>query len=86
MPLPNLDLILPLLSLDDNEILFCNACTLFGVWTDHVEYAEQAHLALRDSIVRLITVAKDKTGNMRKNSAILLAKIARNERNRGIMN
>jgi hypothetical protein len=34
-PLPsNLDPIAALMNIDDNEILFCNTCTLFGVLAD----------------------------------------------------
>lgn len=83
-PLPHLDSLLPLLNLDDNEILFCNFCTLLGVWTDNELTSQQTHSAMRDYIKRLIFIAKERTGNMRKSAAILLAKVARNEHNKDI--
>jgi thiamine biosynthesis lipoprotein ApbE len=70
--------------LDDNDILFCNTCTLFGVLADNPTYSKQAQAELQKYIKRLVDVAKDKTGNMRKSSGILLAKIAKDESNRAI--
>lgn len=78
----NLDQIALLLNLDNNEVLFCNTCTLLGVMINNEVTSEKAHTALHNYVVRLITVTKDKTGNMRKSSAILLAKIARHDAHR----
>lgn len=82
--LPKLDQISKLILLDDNEILFCNTCTLFGVWADNPKHSKAAQAELQKHIKRLIDIAKENTGNMRKSSAILLAKIARDETNRPI--
>ncbi len=56
-------------------MLFCNSCNLLGIWVDRKDVlSEKVLKVLKEVIGKLVGVAKDKVGNWRKSSAILLGK------------
>lgn len=64
--------------LQDAEMNFCNSCNLAGYLND----CRPELLPLYSDIIqRLITVCGDRIGNLRKNAAIFLAKLAKNPQN-----
>ena len=66
-------------SLEYGEMLFCNTCNLFGVILDNSPNNKpKIYSELKPVMKFLIDVAKDKVGNWRKNSSILLAKLSIN--------
>ena len=72
---------LKFLSIDEkNEILFCNTANFFSVLLDiDFDYRKLIYKELKGKIVELIEIAKDRIGNWRKNSAILLGKLSKDE-------
>lgn len=62
----------------DEEVKFCNSCNLGGFIN---EFKPEYQIEYRQSIPRLISVCRDKIGNMRKNAAIFLGKLSKNEEN-----
>jgi hypothetical protein len=59
----------------DAETNFCNSCNLAGSLN---ECRPELSIMYNDMIQRLITVCGDRIGNLRKNAAIFLAKLAKN--------
>ena len=65
---------------EKNEILFCNSSNLFCLLLEiPTNYKEILYKELKPYMKGLIEMAKDRIGNWRKNSAILLAKLSLNE-------
>lgn len=64
-------------TLECGETIFCNTCNLFGLVLESVPaFKPKVYSELKPVIKFLIEVAKDKVGNWRKNSSILLAKLS----------
>ena len=63
---------------EQSEMLFCNTCNLFSIWVDTPSLVWKSLILklLKPRIRELVYVAKEKTGNWRKNSALLLAKMS----------
>lgn len=58
-----------------NELLFCNACNLFGIIIDKKNaLSEKVLVVLRPAISKLVEIAKERVGNWRKSAAIMLGK------------
>ncbi|CAD8101303.1 unnamed protein product [Paramecium primaurelia] len=68
----------------DNEMIYCNCCNLIGQIIDllsPIKGEVNACSIFNQTIPRLLSFVKDKTGNSRKNSAILLAKLTKDQCN-----
>ncbi|CAK68186.1 unnamed protein product (macronuclear) [Paramecium tetraurelia] len=68
----------------DNEIIYCNCCNVIGFIIDllsPINGEQNACSFFNQLIPRLLSFVKDKTGNFRKNSAILLAKLTKDQNN-----
>ncbi|CAK64738.1 unnamed protein product (macronuclear) [Paramecium tetraurelia] len=68
----------------DNEINYCNCCNVIGKIIDllsPINGEVNACSFFNETIPRLLSFVKDKTGNSRKNSAILLAKLTKDQSN-----
>ncbi|CAD8205846.1 unnamed protein product [Paramecium pentaurelia] len=68
----------------DNEMIYCNCCNLIGQIIDllsPIKGEVNACSIFNQTIPRLLSFVKDKTGNSRKNSAILLAKLTKDQGN-----
>ncbi|EAS03008.1 tetratricopeptide repeat protein (macronuclear) [Tetrahymena thermophila SB210] len=74
----NLSKILKKYMNQDEETKFCNSCNLASYIN---EFVPDLLIEYKETIPRLITVCKEKTGNLRKNAAIFLAKLAKNQQN-----
>ncbi|KAL4491781.1 hypothetical protein ABPG72_006036 [Tetrahymena utriculariae] len=74
----NLSTILKKYMHQDEETKFCNSCNLASYIN---EFLPDLLIEYKETIPRLITVCKEKTGNLRKNAAIFLAKLAKNQQN-----
>ena len=65
---------------EKNEILFCNTANFFSLLLDiDFDYRQYIYKQLKRKIVELIQISKDRIGNWRKNSAILLGKLSKDE-------
>ncbi|KAL4444520.1 hypothetical protein ABPG74_016813 [Tetrahymena malaccensis] len=74
----NLSKILKKYMQQDEETKFCNSCNLASYIN---EFIPDLLIEYKETIPRLISVCKEKTGNLRKNAAIFLAKLAKNQQN-----
>lgn len=64
----------------DNETIYCNCCNVIGQIIDllsPINGEKNACSFFNQLIPRLLSFVKDRTGNFRKNSAILLAKLTK---------
>lgn len=72
------------LLMNETEIIFCNACNAIGQIIDCSPLTPNnpskncnPSTFFHQVIPRLVTIVRDRTGNFRKNAAILLAKLTK---------